>query len=214
MKKVKTADGSYTLYNEKYGEIYHSVTGAEEEAVKKYVEPTGIFELAKSGELRILDVCFGLGYNSAAAIDAALKSNPKCKIKIVGLELDEKLPEFFRELEPSFESYKLIRQIADGKYSGKNVDIRIIFGDAKEKIKEVQGEFDACFFDPFSPKTQPEMWEDTFFKDVGEKLRRGAKLATYSCATHVRIGLVRAGFDAKDGPCIGRRAPSTIAVKL
>ena len=64
MKKIKTGDGSYTFLNEKYGEVYHSVSGAEEEAIKKYAEPTKVAELAKKGEVKILDVCFGIGYNS------------------------------------------------------------------------------------------------------------------------------------------------------
>ena len=36
MKKLLTGDGSYTFLNPKYGETYHSITVAEEEAVKKY----------------------------------------------------------------------------------------------------------------------------------------------------------------------------------
>lgn len=209
MKKIKTGDGSYTFVSD-MGESYHSVSGAEEEAIKKYVEPTGISELAKKGEIRILDVCFGIGYNSAAAIDAALKANPDCKIKIVGLELDKSLTESLKELNPKFESYDLVR----GERKHKNVDLKVIYGDARKTIKKVKGEFDVCFFDPFSPVKHPHMWIEEFLKDVGSKIKAGGVLSTYSCATHVRINLVRAGFDVKDGPCIGRRAPSTIATKL
>ncbi|MBU1202193.1 MAG: hypothetical protein KJ583_06150 [Nanoarchaeota archaeon] len=214
MKKVLTGDGSYTLFSEEYKEVYHSISGAEEEAVKKYVEPTGVFELAKKGFINVLDVCFGIGYNSAAVIDAALKSNPDCKIIIVGLEKDEKLLDVMKELSPSFESYKMIRDIRDCVYKNPNVDIKIVFGDARDTIKNIEEGFDICLFDPFSPKTQPEMWTETFFKDIASKMKVGGVLSTYSCATHVRINLVRAGFDPKDGPSIGRRAPSTIAIKI
>ncbi|MFH1770752.1 MAG: MnmC family methyltransferase [archaeon] len=209
MKKIKTGDGSYTFVSD-MGESYHSVSGAEEEAIKKYVEPTNIVEIAKTGIVRILDVCFGIGYNSAAAIDAALKANPDCKITIVGLELDKSLSESLKELSPKFKSYDLVK----GERKNKNVDLKIIYGDARETIKKVKGEFDVCFFDPFSPAKHPHMWTEEFFKAVAEKLKVGGVLSTYSCATHVRINMVRAGFDPKDGPCIGRRAPSTIAVKL
>lgn len=209
MKKIKTGDGSFTFVSD-MGESYHSVSGAEEEAIKKYVEPTNIAELAKKGSVKILDVCFGIGYNSAAAIDAALKANPGCKIKIVGLELDDSLSESLKELNPKFESYDIVK----GERKSDNVDLKVIYGDARKTIKKVDGEFDVCFFDPFSPAKQPEMWTEEFLKDVASKLRIGGVLSTYSCATHVRINLVRAGFDVKDGPCIGRRAPSTIATKL
>lgn len=214
LKKLKTGDGSFTFVSEEFGETYHSVSGAEEEAIKKYAEPTNIAELAKKGTVRILDFCFGIGYNSAAAIDAALAVNPDCKIRIVGLELDESLSEKLKELSPKFKSYEIIKNIKNNNYKNENIHISLVFGDAKQTIQDISEEFDICFFDAFSPKTQPDMWSEEVFKDVCAKLKVGGLLATYSCATHVRINLVRAGFDVKDGPCIGRRAPSTIATKL
>ncbi len=89
MKQVLTKDGSVTFYNEKYTETYHSMSGGVEEALKKFTEPCKIAELAKKGEVNILDVCFGIGYNTAVAIDVALEANPNCKINVVGLENDE-----------------------------------------------------------------------------------------------------------------------------
>ncbi|NQU99032.1 hypothetical protein HQ533_06245 [Candidatus Woesearchaeota archaeon] len=214
MKKIKTGDGSFTFVNEKVGEAYHSVSGAEEEAIKKYAEPTKIAQLAKKGEVKILDVCFGIGYNSAAAIDAILKANPKCKIAIVGLELDDSLFESMKDLNPSFKSYEFIKKIKNNYFKNDNISIELIFGDARKTIKKFEGEFDVCFFDPFSPAKTPEMWSEEFFKDIAAKIKKDGVLATYSCATFVRINLVRAGFDVKDGPSIGRRAPSTIATKV
>lgn len=214
MRKIKTGDGSYTFVNEKVGESYHSVSGAEEEAIKKYAEPTNVAELAKKGEVNILDVCFGIGYNSAAAIDAIFESNPSCKINIVGLELDCELQEKLKDLKPRFKSYNLIKSIKKGVFKNNNISIKLLYGDARETIKKVEDLFDVCFFDPFSPAKMPEMWAEEFLKDVGSKMKKDGVLATYSCATHVRINLVRAGFDVKDGPCIGRRAPSTVAWKV
>ncbi|MBU0461571.1 MAG: hypothetical protein KJ574_03210, partial [Nanoarchaeota archaeon] len=88
LKIITTKDGSVTFHNAKYDQTYHSVSGAEEEAIKKFAEPCKIAELAKAGKIKILDVCFGLGYNSCAAIDAAKKANKDCEIDIVGLEND------------------------------------------------------------------------------------------------------------------------------
>ena len=52
MKKVTTNDNSVTFYNEKYSEHYHSTSGAEEEAIKKFVEPCNIEKLAKKKKQR------------------------------------------------------------------------------------------------------------------------------------------------------------------
>ena len=88
MKKIITADNSESFLNEAVGESYHSHTGGVEEALKKYTVPCKIRELAKTGKVRILDVCFGMGYNSAMAISVALEENPDCEIEVIGLEYD------------------------------------------------------------------------------------------------------------------------------
>ena len=72
---------------------------------------------------------------------------------------------------------------------------------------------DAVFFDPFSPKKVPDMWEKEFFKDIFDAMKNNSILATYSCARVVRDNLKAVGFKVEDGPKIGRRSPSTLAIK-
>ncbi len=215
MRQVITKDGSATFHNAQYGEYYHSLTGAMEEAVKKYAEPCRIAELAKKGNIAILDVCFGLGYNSAAAIDAALSSDPGCRINIVCLENDQCILDETKEVDIGFKSYNLIREAATKHHAEHgNISIRLLYGDAKEKIKEIKSiSFDVVFLDPFSPKRCPELWTEEFFKDIYSLMKKGGILATYSCARHIRENLQKAGFRVMDGPCIGRNAPSTLAFK-
>ena len=201
MQKVLTKDGSYTLLSEKYSEHYHSTSGAAEEAFKKFVEPCRIAELAKSGSVKILDICFGLGYNSAAAIDVALKENPNCKMEIIGIETDSFVLEQIENMKTSFENYSNLKNI-----------VKIKLGDARKVVKEIDSGFDAVFLDPFSPKKCPELWTFEFFSDIIKLMKPGAVLATYSCARIVRENLKKAGFIVKDGPSVGRRAPSTIAI--
>ncbi len=217
MEKVSTADGSETFHNEKYNESYHSFTGAVEEALKKFCEPSGVAELAREkGVLKLLDVCFGMGYNSAMAIDVALAANPDCVIEIVGLESDIEIVKKIQDVEPKIKAFALLKGLSENKLeiSEGNVKIKLIVGDAKKKVKELyQDYFNLVFFDPFSPKTQPEMWSEEFFRHVASTMRSGAKLATYSCARVVRENMVKAGLSYVDGPKVGRRGPGTLAWK-
>ncbi|MBW2999193.1 hypothetical protein KY339_00850 [Candidatus Woesearchaeota archaeon] len=215
MKKIITKDKSITFYSKKYKETYHSVSGAEEESIKKFVEPSNIKELAKKKkEIKILDVCFGIGYNSAAAIDEIKKANPKCKILIIGLENDKKILQKINKINASFNSYDIVKQAAEKlNFKDNNIEIKIILGDAREKIKTIKKKFDAVFLDPFSPKKCPELWTEEFFKKINKLMKKGSILTTYSCAKVVRKNLEKAGFKAIDGPIVGRRAPSTIAIK-
>lgn len=204
MKKITTKDGSLTFYNEKYNETYHSKTGAMEEAEKKFVEPANI----KEG-MKILDVCFGLGYNSAAAIKKVKK------IKIIALEKDLGILKKIKNIEVNKykKEYTKIKEAARNLYyKDKDVEIRIILGDATKTIKKIEEKFDAVFHDPFSPPRNPEMWTEEFFKEIKKRMKKGARLTTYSCARIARDNLKRAGFKVYDGPCVGRRGPSTVAV--
>jgi tRNA U34 5-methylaminomethyl-2-thiouridine-forming methyltransferase MnmC len=215
MKLVKTKDNSFTFFSEKYQEHYHSLSGAEEEAVKKYAEQSNLKELSKKGIIKILDVCFGIGYNSAAAIDEIWKNNKGCKIEIVGLENDLKIIEKISELNPNFKNYFLIKKLNKNnlEVNERNIMIKLLIGDARETIKGIKEKFDTVFLDPFSPKKCPELWSYEFFSDIYDRMNKNSALVTYSCARIVRDNLKKAGFDVKDGANVGRYAPSTIAIR-
>lgn len=216
LKKVITADQTETFLNEEVGESYHSHTGAVDEALKKYVIPCKIQDRAKKGMITILDVCFGMGYNSAMAIEVALKENPECIIEVIGLENDPEIIEKIQEVNPPipfFVHYKKLSPTSC-QFREKSVHVKILLGDARKRVKEVQDEcVDAIFFDPFSPKTQPVMWQESFFKEMYRVLKRDGILATYSCARLGRENMSKAGLFYDDGPMVGRRGPGTLATK-
>ncbi len=216
LSKVITRDNTESYFNETVGESYHSYAGAVEEALKKYVIPCKIKELSKGGNLRILDVCFGLGYNSAMAVSEALAENPNCEIEVVGLENDPEILSRVQEVNPPISFYQHYKKIKlpSLEFKEEKVKIRILLGDGREEIKKLPGDyFDAVFFDPFSPKTAPEMWQTAFFKEVCRVMKKSGILATYSCARMARENMAEAGFLWNDGPVWGRRGPGTIATK-
>lgn len=202
MKVVQTKDNSYTFFNEKYQEVYHSLTGALEEAQKKYIEP-----LEVKDNQTILDICFGLGYNSYAAIENAKN------LKIIALEIDQDVLNQLQELDIS-PKYKIIQKVAkDHYYKDKDYEIKLLLGPAEKTIKDVKEKFDVVFLDPFSPKRNPELWTKEFFEDIYKLMKPNSKMATYSCARSIRDNLKAVGFKVIDGPCVKRRGPSTIAIK-
>ena len=216
MQKILTADRSETYLNEEVGECYHSLKGAAEEATQKYVIPCKIKELAKTGKIRILDVCFGLGYNSAMAISIALEENHQCEIEVIGLEYDPEIINKIQEVSPPitfFSHYKKLTPTNLEFQHGK-VKVKVLLGDANETAKQLtENHFDAIFFDPFSPKTAPEMWQVHLFQEMWRGMKSNGILATYSCARMARGNIAAAGLMYDDGPIWGRRGPGTIATK-
>jgi tRNA U34 5-methylaminomethyl-2-thiouridine-forming methyltransferase MnmC len=86
---IKTNDNSTSLYNIEINDVYHSKVGAYTESLKKYVLPSGIPDFAKDNDIvKILDICYGAGYNSKTAVQEIIKINPKIKIEITALEID------------------------------------------------------------------------------------------------------------------------------
>lgn len=86
---IMTDDGTLSLFNVDVEDIYHSVIGAHTEALGKYVNPSGIREFAASNNsVKILDVCYGLGYNTKVAVSEIMKINPNIDIKIAAVEID------------------------------------------------------------------------------------------------------------------------------
>ena len=221
MKEVKTKDGSITFFNEYFQDVYNSVTGAMEEAEKKFVIPTKIPELAKTGSIKILDVCFGIGYNSLLAIHLAKQSNPKVKIEIVGLENDKEVIEQIIKMkfkDDLKQEYKIIQEAAKAclglpNKKDKNIKITLILDDARKSVNKLTDLYDAVFLDPFTPKTCPEMWSEPFIKDISKRMQPNSIIATYSCARKVRDAMRAAQLDVHDGPTGGRFAPSAFAVK-
>lgn len=231
ISKVMTDDGSITFYNSKVDETYHTKSGALDEALRKHVIPTGVVKLSdKQSEIVIGDVCFGLGYNSLVAITEIRKNNPDCHIQIFAFENDYEILNEITNLKlDDLHSYalgaisqlvskeSLIEESSDYNihvFSDEGLTITLYVGDVLTCLPKLTNNvLDVVFFDPFSPKKHPELWSEEIFASVHRTMKSGSLLSTYSCARVVRDNLRSVGFIVKDGPSVGRRAPSTIAFK-
>ena len=214
-----TADGSFTLYSEDFGEWFHSREGAYTEALTTYVEATNLAQLAHAPTLTILDVCYGLGYNTSAALTTIQRVNPSCQLQLVGLELDPRVPrqaivENLTAGWPETIQAHLAALAITGQIATPTVQARLLIGDARQHIQHLGSEgfqADVIFFDPFSPPHCPELWTVEFIQLVAQCLKPEGKLATYSCAAAVRTAFRMAGLHIGPIAASGRRWPGTLA---
>lgn len=71
-----TQDGSIGLYSYADDDVYHSKFGALTESWEKFVLPSGIEEkLNTVPNIRVLDVCYGIGYNTKALMSYVINAN-------------------------------------------------------------------------------------------------------------------------------------------
>lgn len=214
-----TADGSYTFFSEEFGQTFHSRYGAKAESIFKYAIPTLLARKASRGQLRILDICYGLGYNSAAALSTIWQSNPDCTVEIIALELDRTVPisAIAANLLADWEDPipQLLTQLERaGSIDLTRLTAELIFGDARQTINQVidrSFKADAIFLDPFSPLACPQLWTIEFIDRVAKCCAVDGIIATYSCAAAARTAMIQAGLSISDSIPVGRKAPGTIA---
>ncbi|MCB1084337.1 MAG: hypothetical protein KDK61_08495, partial [Simkania sp.] len=210
--------------NVELDETYHSISGAAQEALLKHVMPSGVLE---HEDAVIGDVCFGLGYNLIVAIAEHQKKFPKGQLQIFAFENDKDILEKINEInygvyEPAAGK---IRELLNNRiermlsydiyfYEDDALTITLYRGDVKETLPLLASEvLEVVFFDPFSPKKQPELWSTDLLEVVYEVMEKDAVLTTYSCARVVRDNLKTVGFTVEDGPIVGRNSPGTLAIK-
>lgn len=91
MLEVLTQDSSFTLFNPYFSEHYHNIyDGALKETLHKHIYPSFAYASCKDS-LRVLDICFGLGYNTLALIAYAKDRGYEGALEIHSPEIDKKL---------------------------------------------------------------------------------------------------------------------------
>jgi tRNA U34 5-methylaminomethyl-2-thiouridine-forming methyltransferase MnmC len=229
MRYMLTQDGSQSFFNENFQEAYHSKIGAYTEALEKHIRPSKILEILKKEtetikEINILDVCFGLAYNSGVAIEKIRELNSEVQINITALENDTGILKRIYCLEVP-DSYIWVRDLLGNKLSkieGEGlfefdligIKLDLFIGDARQTVRELKTDFfDAIFFDPFSPKSCPELWTKEFIKDVADKAKPSSFISTYSSSRLAKEGFLAADCILHEGPKLNRRTGGVLAEK-
>lgn len=212
---IHTEDGTSTLFLDEYSQAMHSLSGAYEESLLKHVLPSGILK-NKSGSLFVLDIGFGLGYNVLALIHEFIKKRSEQVLNIVSLEKDEFFHQFMNEIkfhDSRDEIYSFMKRVySSGEGSFGNINLRIIFCDARTVLKErTDIKYHAVFQDPFSPSKNPELWTVDYFIKLKELMDETGIITTYSSADHIRRAMIEAGFVLGVGPSVGKKREGTLA---
>ncbi len=203
-----TGDGSRTLHSSYYGQTYHSMHGAEHEALHVFLEGTNIAKtLAQQQRASVLEVGFGVGLNFLLTATAAERHG--ATLHYTGLDrcipdadtlaaLDhgsvagscavaEFLIAWRRHYGPD---------LPEGHYSlclENDGLLELVIGEATQVLLP-EKRYDAIYLDPFDPRRNPELWTLAFFRLLFAATKPGGVLATYSAAGAVRRGLIAAGF--------------------
>ncbi len=198
--EVLTKDGSYSLRSVFFQENFHSLLGALGETKSKFTATSNL-QRFKGKSLNVLDICFGLGYNSASLLDELIKQ--KSYLNLYALEIDKKPLEYSLRNESFLKLWDpKIKKIFESLYRKDYFEDQffkcsILWGDAREKINIIPSsiKFDLIYLDGFSPQKCPQVWTIEFLSKVTENLNPYGYLITYSSSAAVRKTLRNLGLE-------------------
>jgi queuine tRNA-ribosyltransferase len=220
---VVTQSGARAMRDRVTGEVMHPVVGPLVEAERLYLSPSRLkSRLSEPGvePLVLLDVGLGAGSNAALAFQVSESLTDSTRVLVIE-SFDRSTAALEVALEPQNASaFGLVGTVENAARElvrvGSHVTSRTRWhfrqGDALSTLEEVaEASADIVFWDPFSPRKNPELWSLAAFRSLRRVCRRGATLHTYSGSTAVRSALLLAGFCVGVGVGIGPGKASTIA---
>ena len=213
-----TADGSHTVYSQRFEQDFHNPNGAIAESRHVFFEETGIqIDLLNNKTISIAETGFGTGLNLLLLLEYITKLNCKPKIDYYAVEgyplkaelvsklnylyflaLPEYLPNpstWFTELENGWNHITITPQIT----------LHLFIGTFDEWHFEPES-IDYFFHDPFSIENNPEGWSKSLFEKLFKAAKPSAILSTYAAATKVRAAMAAAGWQLASAPgALGKR---------
>ncbi len=220
LSPIKTLDGSITLKDKELNETYHSLDGALSESEYVFIEQ-GLKKYSQGikGKVRVLELGFGMGYNSFLALKFAVKHS--LQISILSCETQPIEPEILRDFGVfeafSNEDRKLFEMMHFLPWEDWNETEAGMLKKTKASIKELdlnsEKGFDLVFFDAFAPSKQPDVWDPEILEKCAGCLKEGGSLITYCAQGQFKRDLASKGFQVSNPPGFGKKREMTLGIK-
>jgi queuine tRNA-ribosyltransferase len=221
--EVRTsAEGFSSIADRSSGEIMHAGLDPDAESRALYVEQSRLAaRLAEADEadreLVVWDVGLGAAHNARAAIQCAEAVEGGLSMRLVSFENDLgalrlalRNPKAFPHLQAAGPNLLL----RSGQWQSEKAPLRweLLEGDFLVRIAEAPLP-DLIFYDPFSPKTDGDLWTFDCFEELFSLCGdHDTELFTYSASTAVRAAMLAAGFYVAKGAPTGTKGETTIAM--
>ena len=217
---VLTSLGVPAVRDTVLGEVMHPVVGPAVEAERLYVAQSRLRErLEEPGApLVLFDVGLGAGANALAALAAAERAGPGRRLEIASFEADTGAlalacsdggAAHLGLSAPTLDAARTL--LARGRFESPRVLWRLVPGDVRETLARERAAADVVYWDPFSPKANPELWMVAAFSALRARCGTRAAVYTYSTATATRSALLLAGFFVGAGDPSGPKQETTVA---
>ncbi|TWU15819.1 tRNA (5-methylaminomethyl-2-thiouridine)(34)-methyltransferase MnmD [Allorhodopirellula heiligendammensis] len=210
-----TDDGSRTLVRQDGDLSFHSGCGAAAECDHVYLHNGGFNGPELHWPQSVLEIGFGTGLAMLRTVDRVVAAGRP--LRYVALENTAVPTEVLRQLDlgrgladPSLADCFLsrwdailqsrpVRSLPNRPYDANwRVDsdrwVQVIFAEATTWLDATRETFDAVYFDPFDPQSNPELWTEEVFNNLARCLRAGGRLVSYCVKGEIRRRMAATGF--------------------
>jgi tRNA U34 5-methylaminomethyl-2-thiouridine-forming methyltransferase MnmC len=224
-ERITLRNGERAIRSTVHGESMHP-TGPWTEANRLYIEQSRLAKrLRDPGPPVVLyDVGLGAAANASAAVACfrLLGAERRRALELVSFETDlqplrlalddEEGFGFLTPVRPALEALQ-----RDGQWEEEGLSWTLLQGDFLNRLPDAPAAAELVYFDPFSPKANPNLWSRSTFQALrarcgsGSGEGPGCELFTYSAATPTRVSLLLAGFFVGSGDSTGTKGETTAA---
>lgn len=206
-------------YSSLYDDFYHSADGAIGQARHVFLQGCGLPQAwAGQSSFVVLETGFGAGLNFLATW-AAWRDDPmRCeRLHFMSVEQHPFTTTDLVQLHTAWPELAALSQALIAQwpmltpgfhriaFDEGRVQLTLMLGDATACISQLEATVDAIYLDGFAPDRNPDMWQPSLFKQLARVAKSGARLATYTVAAEVRVGMAAAGFVCEKREGYGRK---------
>jgi tRNA 5-methylaminomethyl-2-thiouridine biosynthesis bifunctional protein len=181
----------------------------------------------------IAETGFGTGLNFLSACDLWLKTAPEnARLQFISTEIRPIKASDLEAIHTSWSVFSdLSKQLLDQypvltpgvhlvTLAEGRIQLMLLLGEANQMLQSItqspqrfmasyaKKSVDAWFLDGFAPIKNPDMWSDEIFATLASLSTKETTLATFTCASKVRKGLIKAGFDVQKIKGFGHKRES------
>jgi tRNA U34 5-methylaminomethyl-2-thiouridine-forming methyltransferase MnmC len=209
--RLQETQGGVTVFDEEAGECYKSRHSALAEAEHVFFRP-GVIEnwwYPTAAPFRILELGFGLGTN----FEFLRRQNAHLHLTTIDRDLAGARFLLEAEANPALCAILESRRYEEGSFAAQLLEEDFFL--ALPRLIGSGEKFHCVYFDPFSPKANPDAWTERLFRLATDLLEPNGRLVTYSVSRAAKDGAALAGLkvEKRDLPPELQKRSSLLAIK-
>ena len=215
------------VYSRWYDDIYFDKTDGVKEKEHVYLNANDLANRIKlSDKLCIAELGFGTGLNFILTWRLWKKNRkPNSSLTYISFEKDPlskkemiRVYKKFKELNDF--SDQLIQKLTDNYktnrtiyFKSENINLILIYDDFS-LLTNFDFKADIWFLDGFAPSKNPEVWDNSYYKNIYNRTNLKGSLSTFTSSGLVRRGLALAGFSVTKVSGFGQKREMLKAIKI